>query len=224
MIKQPLLCILLLLCCLPARAGLIINEVNLGSRDYFELFNYGIADLNLAGYTATVADSWGFGFDIQFGDTDMAANSGIVLVAESPLSGEINAKRNITWHYSRNLSLTLRNDAGQVVDFWGHGAALYGAPTGVTFAPLQLLDSNTNQLTYQRYAVTSQGLQFHAGDWILAPSSRGLLNDSQVYAPVGFPPQAVSAPTSALLMLVLVALLVVFRRFRPQPVPRPQPA
>ena len=134
MIKQLLLCTLLLLCCMPARAGLIINEVNLGSRDYFELFNYSTADLNLAGYTATIADSWGFGFDIQFGDTEMVANSGIALVAESPRDGEIDAKRNITWHHSRNLSLTLRNGDGQVVDFWAHGALLYGAPAGVSFA------------------------------------------------------------------------------------------
>ena len=111
----------------------------------------------------------------------MLPGSTVVVVAESPQPGEIGTGGNISFFYNRNLSLTLRDDVGAVIDFWAHGSSLFGAPAGVSFspAPLQLILNDTNSITYQRSEVTSQGLAFFAADWVSAPASRNAINSPQ---------------------------------------------
>jgi len=165
-----------------AQAVIIINEVNIGTSDYFELYNFGASSVDLGGYIANIRDS-GFGsFDFTLPSVTIAANSAVVVVAESPQAGEINAGQNIPWFHTRNLSLTLRDAANNIVDFWAHGSALFGAPAGATFSPspLSLITTNTDATTYQRTAVSNSGLNFFASDWTSAPASRNQPNANQV--------------------------------------------
>ena len=169
------------------QAGIIINEINIGDDDYFELFNYGHEDINLNGYSALIRDS-GFGsFDLDLSGLFLSANSGVAVIAESPLVGEFDAGQNIPWYFDRNLSLSILDDLGNTVDFWAHGTDLFGEPAGVTFTggPLTLINTDINDVSYRRIDVTSEGLNFFASDWSVASAamvSRGQENPDQVRA------------------------------------------
>lgn len=180
------LTILLVLLTQSVQSSVIINEVNIGNDDYFELFNYSTTDISLAGYSALIRDeNGGDNFDLDLSGIFLSANSGVTIVAEDPQGGEFDAGQNISWIYSRNLSLSILDNSNSVVDFWAHGSTLFGAEAGVTFSPtpLSLLTDNTNLITYQRIDVTTSGLNFYASDWSIDVASRGQENINQVIAP-----------------------------------------
>lgn len=170
----------------PVDGKIIINEVNMGSQDYFEIYNYDVNPIDLTGYTAEFWDSGLGGANplpvIGFPSLSMAANSVLTFHENANVgAGEIDTP-NLWMHPSRDLSIVVRDNNGDIVDLWAHGDNFFGppdSPAGIT--PLNSIPNNTNNTTYQRYVVQS-GNGFTVADWGAAPRTRNDFNVAQVVA------------------------------------------
>lgn len=169
-----------------ADGRIIINEVNMGSQDYFEIYNYDVNPIDLTGYTAEFWDSGLGGFNplpvIGFPTLTMAANSVLTFHENANTgAGEIDTP-NLWMHPSRDLSIVIRDTNGDIVDLWAHGDNFFGPPDAdQTTVPLNSLPNNTNNTTYQRFVVQG-GNEFDATDWAAAPATRNSFNAAQVVA------------------------------------------
>jgi len=159
-----------------AFAQIVLNEINLGEDDFIELKNSGPLPVDLTGYVMNVRDP-GFptSIDFAFPSTIVQPDGAVRVVGENPRAGEIDFGQNISFHYTRNLSLTLRDPGNTVIDFWAHGNPIADPPPGVTMTPgpLTSLTFDSNQVTYHRITVTKNGLEFFASDWKLGQATRG---------------------------------------------------
>ena len=169
-----------------ADGRIIINEVNMGSQDYFEIFNYDLSPVDLTGYTAEFWDSGLGPFNplpvIGFPSLTLAANSLLTFHENANVAaGEIDTPPLFMWH-GRDLSIVIRDGNGDIVDLWAHGNTFFGPPDAdPATVPINTINSNTDSTTYQRFAVQS-GTDFSASDWGASPESRNAFNASQMIA------------------------------------------
>jgi hypothetical protein len=199
----PIALLVFLLMCASAEGRIIINEVNMGSQDYFEIYNYDTNPIDLTGYTAEFWDSgWG-GINpipvIGFPSMTLAANSLLTFHENANIAaGEIDTPN--LWMFSnRDLSIVIRDTNGDIVDLWAHGDSFFGPPDAdPSTVPINTINSNSNRTTYQRYVV-QPGAEFSASDWGAARASRNSLNVAQVVA--------VPEPTTWVLSLSGVVVL-----------------
>lgn len=164
----------------PVEGRIIINEVNMGSQDYFEIFNYSLNPVDLTGYSAELWDSGLGGLNpspvIGFPSLSLAANSMLTFHENANVAaGEIDTPNMYMWH-GRDLSIVIRNPDGDIVDLWAHGNNFFGPPDAdPNTTPINTINTNTNGVTYQRFLVEN-GNGFQEDNWASAASSRNNFN------------------------------------------------
>jgi len=169
-----------------AEARIIINEVNMGKDDYFEIYNYSMNPIDLTGYSAEI---WDFKEDetapdviIGFPSLSLAANTLLTFHEKADTgAGEIDTPQ-IKIKHNRDVSIVIRDANGDIVDLWAHGDNFFGPPDADPGTiPINTIDTNSSATSYQRFLVQS-GPDFTASDWGVAAESRNAFNVAQVVA------------------------------------------